>query len=434
MMKKWFALLLIAVLGLSLTACGEPDPAKEAAKVVAVVGKTNITKGEAQPIYDSYVKQYAYSYSYNGQTLDLNSKEVMATLKTNVLNILAEGVALELTLADAGNPLTQEDLDKLEVDAQTEYQSMITNYVDNNGVDEEAAKAAAEEQGYSLDFIRYIMRRDLVETRVIAMMDLNIDVTDEEIQTRYDSLAATATETYTTTPNQYASDILSSAAVYARPEGYRNIKNLVIPMSDETVTAVTAKDNELYTASYMAYIYQIQLSSGTSLDAETKTKYEEQLATYQADVTRLQGEFDELVKKGQEEIRAHAEEVLALAKAEGADFDALIAEYGSDTATIPYVLENGYPVAAGLTTYVTSFTEASMALAAVGDISDLVPSEYGFHILKYQSDVTPGQVPLDDVHEAVRTLIYDEKEDAAIESNLSALISKQTIKTYISRM
>ncbi len=83
-----------------------------------------------------------------------------------------------------------------------------------------------------------------------------------------------------------------------------------------------------------------------------------------------------------EEKRALAEEILAKAKA-GEDFDALVAEYNED----PGQTEEGYTFGPG--EMQKAFEEAAFALG-VDEISDIVETNYGYHIIKR----IPGQYEL----------------------------------------
>ncbi len=74
--------------------------------------------------------------------------------------------------------------------------------------------------------------------------------------------------------------------------------------------------------------------------------------------------------------RALAEDVLAKAKA-GEDFDALIAEYGEDPGMESQ--PDGYILSRGQ--MVQEFEDASYALG-IDEISDIVESSYGYHIIK----------------------------------------------------
>lgn len=99
--------------------------------------------------------------------------------------------------------------------------------------------------------------------------------------------------------------------------------------------------------------------------------------------------------------KAKAEEVLAKAKS-GADFDALVRTYGED----PGMEESpeGYTFTKG--SMVAEFEDASYALA-VGEVSDLVESSFGWHIIKKYALPTSGE----DYEEAVQSIRSDLTEN-----------------------
>ena len=80
-------------------------------------------------------------------------------------------------------------------------------------------------------------------------------------------------------------------------------------------------------------------------------------------------------EEAKKEVKNTAEEVLAKAKS-GEDFDELIAKYNED----PGATSEGYTFAND-GTMVQEFADASFALQ-VGEISDLVETSYGYHIIK----------------------------------------------------
>ncbi len=425
MMKRWGALALMLVMILGLTACGQPDPAKDAATVVAEVGDTKITKGEAQTVYDFVVKQIASMYG-----MDPTDAQLVSSAKQTTLGLMAEGVALEKQLATLGMPLTDADLTEIQATAKTEYEGMISTFVANYGGTEDEAKAEAVAQGYTEDAILFFARRDFVDSRLREVAIADVTVTDEEIQAKYDELVATQTETYTTTPGQYCTDVLNGNTIYVRPAGYRHVKNLVVGLPEDIQTQISDKRSEEYSVMYQQYTLNAQLSQLAETDTAGKKTLEDQIAAADADYARLEEEVQALVAQGVEQIKPNAEEILAKCKAPGADFDALLKEYSADTVQDEEILAHGYPVSADTTSYVASFTEGAMALQNIGDISGLVQSDYGFHILLYYEDVEPGTVPLDDVRAAISESLLVTKQDEAFTAKETEWIEAAKIKTY----
>lgn len=93
-------------------------------------------------------------------------------------------------------------------------------------------------------------------------------------------------------------------------------------------------------------------------------------------------EGEELTDEKKAEAKAKAEEVLAKAKA-GEDFDTLISEYNED----PGMESNPTGYYFGKGEMVEPFENAAYALAD-GEVSELVETEYGYHVIK--------KLPVDD--------------------------------------
>jgi parvulin-like peptidyl-prolyl isomerase len=259
-----------------------------------------------------------------------------------------------------------------------------------------------------------------------------VSVSDDDILERYDALLVDQKETYEIDPSQYVSDIFDESIIAVRPSGFRHIKNIVIPLPDEIMARVSVLESELYEPTYILYMIDMEMSSGEIEESEL-AELQAQRAAYQAMFDELSKEIDDATKAGLDEIRPKAEEVLALCRAEGADFDALLAEYSSDRPT-GELLAKGYPVAADVETYVPSFTEAAMALENIGDVSDLVESVYGYHILQYAENVTPGVVPLGEVNAAISDLLFHEKEDQLFNDEATRITEDAKIQIYITRL
>ena len=76
-----------------------------------------------------------------------------------------------------------------------------------------------------------------------------------------------------------------------------------------------------------------------------------------------------------------------------------------------------------------------MLLEKVGDVSETpVISTSGVHIIRYESDVTPGAVPLEDVHDALFNETLEQMRadhfDAELKSWVEALHPTYSIENF----
>lgn len=115
---------------------------------------------------------------------------------------------------------------------------------------------------------------------------------------------------------------------------------------------------------------------------------------------RVARDADEKVRKTKREL---AEKVLADAKA-GKDFSKLAAKYSDDKASVAKGGDLGYFTRG---TMVKSFEEAAFSLKP-GDLSAVVESPFGFHIIKGAGYIEAGVKPLADVLDEVKQGLRDE--------------------------
>lgn len=83
----------------------------------------------------------------------------------------------------------------------------------------------------------------------------------------------------------------------------------------------------------------------------------------------------------------------------GEDFEALLAEYGTDPGMQSDANAAGYLVGEGAS-FVEPFLNAALALANDGDVSAPVESDYGWHIIKRVSTEPAHEIPYEDVKAA----------------------------------
>lgn len=153
-------------------------------------------------------------------------------------------------------------------------------------------------------------------------------------------------------------------------------------------------------------------------DDEIKTYYDEHVDSFkEANVSHILIKDEEKAK----EIRERA--------ANGDDFAALAKEFSEDPGT----KEKGGSL--GVTTYdttmyLTEFTEGFKKLKE-GEISDLVKSSYGYHIIKITDY---KEKSLDEVKESIKTTLENEKKNEIYTSTIEQWKKDFKVKTYEKRL
>jgi peptidyl-prolyl cis-trans isomerase D len=118
------------------------------------------------------------------------------------------------------------------------------------------------------------------------------------------------------------------------------------------------------------------------------------------------------------EIRQKAEDVLKQAK-HGANFEDLAKKYSEDDATKPKGGDLDW-IVEGQT--VPEFQQAAFSLPK-GAISDLVKTQYGFHIIKVIDHETARTKSLDEVRATITPIILDDKVNAAADNLANQIAS-----------
>ena len=122
--------------------------------------------------------------------------------------------------------------------------------------------------------------------------------------------------------------------------------------------------------------------------------------------------MEDATAKGFENIDEDTDAILASLDAEGADWQAIMADKNQDTGMDSH--PNGYAVSADMSGFDAAFVEAAMALAKPGDHSGKVKGQYGYYIIRYDSDEVEGPAALADVKENISSALLKSKNIAAV--------------------
>lgn len=490
-MNKRFALVaLLLAMVMLLSGCNliGYDKELDGAQVVAKVNGTEVTKAEWEA-YRDYLASYYQQYyqQYFGVSMQLTEDDVKA-YGDAALEQMIESIVLQDKMKEFGfEPLPEEDAADVESYADSMfsfYKQMIRyqNYPDMETVEEEAERLAAAtmdeatpdeatldeatqneakatvtnaeldemltndltSMGYTRDYFVQNQTASVQREKIREKAAEGVEVTDEQVQEEFDKRVATQKESYDANPAGYVTAENNGTANYYVPEGYRGVKNLLIRFSTEKQNEIKELNTAITSANKTLTDAQKQLDTlnGTDTaeyDEESKASHEQEIAALNETIATAQATLDEsnakletVTAEAYDEILATAQDVLARAQA-GEDFDALLEEYGEDTGMKNEPNKSrGYLVCEGLSVYEQSFQDAAMALEKVGDVSaELVKTSYGYHILQYATDVTPGAVELtEEIKSDIYNSLLTAAKDAAYESAVTQWVSEADVKTF----
>jgi peptidyl-prolyl cis-trans isomerase C len=129
-----------------------------------------------------------------------------------------------------------------------------------------------------------------------------------------------------------------------------------------------------------------------------------------------------LISKDKENSQKTAEAVLDQLRA-GADFSALVAKYSDDKAS---AAQNGDLGFFAPDRMVKPFADAAFALTNINDLSNVVTTQFGYHIIKLTDKKPAGLRPFDEVKDGLKNEITVKTQmaaRAAVEKNLRESIT-----------
>ena len=444
--KSLLALLLALMMLLSGCALVSVDTAKDNARVIVDVNGETVSKAVIKAAVQNQISTYEYynqiysayygiSNYYSTDTATITSEVIDAY----VSQLAAQQKAKELGLYE----MTEEEQAAVDASGKESYdsfiKSVISTYMPGSTLEGDELTAAAEKyvaehdvatvdgRATLADFVSSAADEKALE-KLEAYIIKDVTVTDEEIQADYDAKVESAKTSYEADPNAYGTAVNGGSTVYYAPAGYRMVKHILVKVSDEDSAAAIEKQTALTTAQTALTDAQAALDAAAE-DAD-KTALQAAVDEAQKAVDEAQKAYDEAQAAGMANAKAKADALYTQLTAEGADFEALLADNNGDTAQPA----NGYAIREGFTGFVESFTNAAMALKNVGDVTEPVESTYGYHIIKYVSDVAEGPVALETVKDGISSALLSTKQNETTTATLAQYVSEAKVKTYPERM
>lgn len=344
-----------------------PDQETQDSSVIALVNGEPIYKESYNDAYDYYQSYYTSIYGDDLSTYESEIIEAALSAAVNekiYMDKLSELGYLDYTEEQVANAesKTQEDIDYY-IDLY--YGEEIKTQLGDDYTDDEYKAVMVEYVDEVLSSVFEMTREEIVDyyltsaaqDNAYADIEASVAPTEEEVTEYYEQILAEYKDSITEDPSLYISDVNAGYSAYYVPAGVRSVRQVLIKMDQDTIDAIT-----------------LLRSNG------------------------FEDEADVLLEQGLADIEDSAEDVLSKLKNGDITLNEAIEEYNEDTG----MPEDGYLVAQGVDNYVEQFTQSAMELEEIGDFtSELIASDYGYHIIEYYSDIDEGEHSLADVYDEI---------------------------------
>lgn len=409
MNKKMTALLGVLIAAMMLfSACAvkqsEETATASASPEASASEQVLVAEVNGEPIYyDQYYTIYSSACAQYGISEDDATNGPY--LKNMIMESLINEKIMKQKLNENGYMnLTDEQVAEAEKTAQDYLDSNIDSYYGEQiktelgeGYTQEqydAAKAPYEAQilsgmGYTkqefIDYYKLTVAEDAAKKALVG----DKAPTEDEVKAKFDENVASDQKRMEEDPTAYESDVANGVTVYYAPAGVRQVLQVLVKIDDNWSSAIS-----------------------TLRDAGNNDQ------------------ADYLLEKALADVKGEADDVLKKIKSGSITFADAVTTYNEDTG----MPAEGYSVVSGGKTFVEPFTTAAMGLKAIGDVSELVPTDFGYHIIQYVGDVPTGAPAYDDVKQELKDTLTTTMQDEAWQTIIKEWTSASTIKKYEENM
>ena len=378
-----WAMAIIALIVLSFVFAGVGSYlTSPGTSAVATVNGEEIS---AQELDRAYQNQRAQMESQFGESVAqlFSSEEYLANFRRNALDRLIAEKLIQQQATELGLRVSDEQIRETIV--------QMPEFQFGGQFDNERFQTILRQNGFSPTDFRNYLRIQMTQNQLAAALTTSAFSLDSEVE-----LANTLQRQ--TRDAKYA---VVSADAFADS----------VEVSEEDIDAFYNNNIASFDTEEKVKLAYVKLSvedlkSRVSVDEDAvRTYYENNLASYGKEEERRVSHI--LIESGDDVDAARAEiEALKAQLDDGADFATLASENSDDT----FSAENG-----GDLDFITpemmdaAFDEAAFSLESVGDISDIVETDFGFHIIKL-TDINEAQTKsFEEVADDIRdSLLYDQ--------------------------
>ena len=361
-------------------------------------GAVTVLKSEIQDEYDQMLSQYVAYYAQYGYSVDEYDTELQASVAQETVQTKLSTSIVRHYAAQNGYELTEEKKTELAAQVKTALDNTreyLESYLSASGFTGDELNAAVEEQmaqaGYTEETLMDSAELNDVLNFLYERATADVTVTEDEVKAAFDEKVAKQKESYASV-DAFVNDSVNESEILYTPENVRLMECIFVASVEGEATEDEATADE------------------ATADEATA---DEATAGEAADIASLTGY-----------AKAKA---IAAAIAGGADFEETMKAYTEDGSTEEQMLR-GYPVAENSTTYGEAFMAGAMALEHVGDVSDVIVTDYGFFILRYAKDLESGEADFEARKETETEETLTNKKNDAYSAFIDTILDEADIQ------
>lgn len=343
----------------------------------AKVGNTEIGRGQFEQAYQNERNRMQSQMGDYFSNL-LADPAYVASFRRSVLDRMINDVLVEQHADSLGLRISDEQVRKLILE-MPQFQS-------EGKFDQDIYQMALRRAGFNAESFAEYIRRDLLRSQLSSALQASEFTLQGEIDAQNALIAQTRDiRTITLSVKEFANKT---------------------SLTDEEIEQYYTQNTERYTRPEQAKVSYIELSAKqlaeqvTISDEEVQQYYQEHLDHYS---TAEQREVSHILVQGDDEAKAQA--ILDELNA-GADFATLAEEKSEDIGSANAGGSLGW---VERDTMDPAFEEAAFGLAKVGDVTGLVKSDFGYHIIKLDGLKAPVAKPFEEVATEIKTELANQK-------------------------
>ena len=407
-------------------------------QIVAEYGEGGIIWLEdAQKQFDEASAMYAqYGIPVENYAAEIKQSIVEGMVRQAVL----DDKAAEMGLDQLSDEATAELTEQAEADLEN-YINYYTSYFATEGAsDEENREATVKglaDAGISVEKLLEDRVSNYVSEQLHSEVTKDVAVSDEEIQAKYEAMIEDDKATYSEDDYSYNNALTSGDTIAWNPEGYRTVKHVLVKFDDDQAKQYSELNATLDSLNdELAALDNPEEAEAEAEEAEAEgDEAEEEKAAprtreeIQSDIGNVASEIEVLYSQ----LMPQAQQVIDEFNG-GTDFDTLIEKYNADPGmTREPGMTQGYAVSANSTVWDPAFTEGAMSIAEPGQISEPVRGQNGIHIIYYLGDITPGEVPFEDIKDGVAAAALEDKVSKTYDDQVNAWVEEASPVYHLDR-